>query len=119
MIRRLSELVEEPKVNIRGGVGAAQGVDLLQLGEMDGVLSLGRITLEPGSTIGEHAHPNTEDLYLILVGHGVGVLNGERFPVGPGDLFLVKAGGSHGLINDSEGPLTFLGLLTRSAGTAV
>lgn len=115
MIRRLSELAVEPKQNIRGGVGAARGVDLLKLGEMDGVLSLGRITLEPGSTIGEHAHPNTEDLYLILEGHGRGILDGERFPVGPGDLFLVKAGGSHGLINDSEGPLTFLGLLTRSS----
>ena len=115
MIRRLSELAEEPKSNIRGGTGAARGVDLLKLGEMAGVLSLGRITLEPGSTIGEHAHPNTEDLYLILEGRGLGVLNGERFPLGPGDLFLVKAGGTHGLINDSEGPLTFLGLLTRPA----
>jgi len=47
-------------------------------------------------------------------GRGTGLLNGERFPVGPGDLFLVKAGGSHGLINDSDGPLTFIGLLTRS-----
>ncbi len=115
MIRRLADLVEEPKHNIRGGTGAALGVDLLKSGEMEGVLSLGRITLEPGATIGEHEHPNTEDLYLILEGRGSGVLNGERFPVAAGDLFLIKAGGSHGLINDSEEPLTFLGLLTRSA----
>jgi len=118
MIRKSSDLVEEAKLNIRGGVGAARGVDLLRAGEMEGVLSLGRTTLEPGATIGEHAHPNTEDLYLILEGHGVGVLNGQRFPVGPGDLFLVKAGGSHGLINDSNGPLTFLGVLTRSPESA-
>ena len=118
MIRRLSELPVEAKINIRGGVGAAQGVDLLQLGEMAGIVSLGRITLEPGSTIGEHAHPNTEDLYLILEGRGTGILNGERFPVGPGDLFLVKAGGSHGLINDSGTPLIFLGLLTRPSENA-
>ena len=117
MIRWQSDLVEETKLNIRGGVGAARGVDLLKLGEMAGILSLGRMTLEPGTTIGEHAHPNTEDLYLILEGRGTGVLNGARFPLGPGDLFLVKAGGSHGLINDSETPLTFLGLLTRSAET--
>jgi mannose-6-phosphate isomerase-like protein (cupin superfamily) len=114
MIRRLSDLPVEAKLHIRDGLGAGQGVDLLKAGEMDGVLSLGRITLEPGATIGEHVHPNTEDLYLILEGHGLGVLNGERFPVGPGDLFLVKAGGSHGLINGSDGPLTFLGLLTRA-----
>jgi len=114
MIRKSSDLVATTKTNIRGGLGAGQSVDLLKAGEMAGVLSLGRMTLEPGATIGEHAHPNTEDLYLILEGRGVGVLNGERFPVGPGDLFLVKAGGSHGLINDSEGPIAFLGLLTRS-----
>ena len=115
MIRRQADLVEAAKMNIRDGVGAARGVDFLQHGEMAGVLSMGRTTLEPGSTIGVHAHPNTEDLYLILEGRGVGVLNGERFPIGPGDLFLVKAGGSHGLINDSEGPLAFIGLLTRSS----
>ncbi|MCM2250098.1 MAG: cupin domain-containing protein [Geothrix sp.] len=115
MIRRLSGLPEEAKVNIRGGLGAGRGVDLLKAGEMAGVLSLGRVTLEPGATIGEHAHPNTEDLYLILEGRGTGILDGKRFAVGPGDLFLVKAGGSHGLINDSDVPLTFLGLLTRPA----
>jgi mannose-6-phosphate isomerase-like protein (cupin superfamily) len=114
MIRRHTELVVEAKANIRGGVGPASGVEFLKLGDMAGILSLGRTTLEPGSTIGEHAHPNTEDLYLILEGRGTGLLNGERFPVGPGDLFLVKAGGTHGLINDSEGPLTFLGVLVRS-----
>lgn len=114
MIRKSSDQVEEPKQSIRGGVGAARGVDLLRAGEMEGILSLGRTTLEPGSTIGEHAHPNTEDLYLILEGRGTGILNGEHFPVGVGDLFIVKAGGSHGLINDSDGPLTFLGVLTRS-----
>jgi mannose-6-phosphate isomerase-like protein (cupin superfamily) len=118
MIRRLSDLPVEPKTAIRGGLGAGWGVDLLKAGEMAGVLSLGRITLEPGASIGEHAHPNTEDLYLIVEGRGQGVLNGERFPVGPGDLFLVRAGGSHGLLNDSDAPLTFVGLLTRAADPA-
>ena len=119
MIRRSADRVEESKENIRGGKGVARGVDFLKAGEMDGVLSMGRTTLEPGSTIGEHSHPNTEDLYLILEGHGMGILNGEAFPVGPGDLFLVKAGGSHGLVNDSENPLTFLGVLTRQAESPV
>ena len=115
MIRRFAELTEETRENIRGGHGRAKGADYLKEGEMAGLLSLGRTTLEPGATIGEHAHPDTEDLYLILEGHGTGVLDGTRFPVGPGDLFLVKAGGTHGLINDSEEPLTFLGILTWKA----
>jgi len=115
MIRRQSELVEESKINIRGGSGSACSVEMLKDGEMDGIVGLGRTTLDPGSSIGVHSHPNTEDLYLILEGRGIGILNGERFPVGPGDLFLVKAGGSHGLINDSAAPLSFLGVLTRQS----
>ncbi len=115
MIRRLAEAVVESKQDIRGGVGQAWGVACLGPGEMDGVLGLGRTTLAPGSSVGEHAHPDTEELYLILEGRGKGILNGVRFSVGPGDLFLVKAGGSHGLVNDSEVPLTFLGLLTPRA----
>lgn len=114
MILRLSELRGETKTGIRGGEGSALDVSLLKQGDMAGVLSLGRVTLEPGASIGEHTHPNTEDLYLIVEGHGTGVLNGERFPVAAGDLFLVKAGGTHGLVNDSDAPLTFVGLLTRS-----
>ena len=114
MIRRGEDLEVKTTVGIRGGLGLGRGVEFLGAGEMSGVLSVGRTTLEPGASVGEHAHPNTEDLYLILEGHGIGVLNGERFPVQAGDLFLVKAGGTHALINDSEGPLTFLGILTRS-----
>ena len=114
MIRRLSDLPAEAKANIRGGEGQALDVGRWEGGDRAGVVSLGRITREPGASIGEHAHPNTEYLYGIMEGRGMGLLNGERFPVGPGDLFLVKAGGSHGLINDSDEPLTFIGLLTRS-----
>jgi mannose-6-phosphate isomerase-like protein (cupin superfamily) len=113
MIRRLAELVMEPKDNIRGGVGPALSGDYLKNGEMAGVISVGRTTLAPGSSIGEHPHPKTEDLYLIIEGHGTGILDGASFPLGPGDVFLVKAGGSHGLVNDGEAPLTFVGLLTH------
>ena len=113
MIRRCAELEWADKTAIRGGAGPAQGADYLEKDEMAGILSAGRTILEAGSSIGEHTHHNTEELYLVLDGHGRGVLDGETFPVGPGDLFLCKAGHSHGLVNDSDAPLTFLGLMTR------
>jgi mannose-6-phosphate isomerase-like protein (cupin superfamily) len=107
MIRRLAELAPEPKVDIRGGKGPGLSVTYLQDGDMDGVMAAGRTRLEPGSSIGEHPHPRSEELYLILEGHGAGILDGEEFPVGPGDLFLVKAGHSHGLRADLAGPLVY------------
>ena len=113
MLRTFSGLVQETKTNIRGGQGAATSATYLELGDMDGVIAAGRTRLEPGASIGEHPHPNTDELYLIVEGRGTGVMNGASFPVGPGDLFLTKAGQSHGLINDSQAPLTFFAVLTR------
>jgi mannose-6-phosphate isomerase-like protein (cupin superfamily) len=115
MLRKGTELSWQAKMAIRGGQGPARSADYLAMGDMDGVLGAGRTTLEPGSSVGEHAHPNTEELYLILEGHGTGILDGERFPVGPGDLFVLKAGHSHGLVNEGTEPLVFFGLLTRQA----
>ena len=113
MIRTLSALEFAQKTNIRGGSGPAQSADYLGKGEMDGVLAAGRTVLESGSSIGEHVHPNTEELYLILEGEGQAVLDGESFPVGPGDLYVCKAGHSHGLSNTSEAPLAFFALMTH------
>lgn len=115
MIRKLAELIHEPKQDMRGGSGPGSSADYLKLGDMDGVVGAGRTRLEPGSSIGEHPHPNTDELYLILEGHGQGVLNGARFDVGPGDLFVVKAGHTHGLINPSTAPLVFFAVLTRQS----
>ena len=114
MIRALAQLTFNPKHDIKGGFGPAVGADYLVKGEMAGVLAAGRTTLAAGSSVGEHSHPVTEELYLVLDGHGQGVLDGQRFPVGPGDLFVCKAGHSHGLHNDSASPLTYFALVTSA-----
>ncbi len=113
MKKRIAELKAQPKEGIRGGRGRASAVDYLRPDEMEGVLMASRITLEPGSSIGEHPHPETEELYLILEGRGTGYLDGEAFDVGPGDAWVCKAGQTHGLQNGLEGPLAFFAVLTR------
>ena len=115
MIRKLAELPVTAKMNTRGGVGPAHSATYLAKDDLAGVLAAGRTVLEAGSSIGEHSHPDTEELYLILDGQGRGVLDGQSFPVAAGDLFVVKAGHSHGLTNDSEATLTYFGLMTPKA----
>jgi quercetin dioxygenase-like cupin family protein len=115
MILKLAELPVTAKMNTRGGVGPAHSAAYLAKDDLAGVLAAGRTVLEPGSSIGEHGHPDTEELYLILDGRGQGVLDGRKFPVAAGDLFVVKAGHSHGLINDSDATLTYFGLMTPKA----
>ena len=114
MIKKRSQLMGAQKEGLRGGAGRALAEDYLQKGEMAGVLAASRITLEPGASVGEHPHPNTEELYLVLEGEGTGFLDGEAFDVGPGDAWICKAGHTHGLKNGSAGPLAFFAIITRA-----
>ena len=113
MLRSYKDLAWTSRMAVRGGAGRAEGADYLKPGDMEGVEAAGRTMLEPGSSIGAHLHADTSELYLILEGHGTGILDGERFPVVAGDLFLCRAGHAHGLENDSQEILSFLGVLTR------
>jgi mannose-6-phosphate isomerase-like protein (cupin superfamily) len=116
MIKRIKKVPVQIREGIRGGSGRARVQDYLSPGEMEGVITASRIILEPGATIGEHLHPDTEELYVVLEGKGTGLLDGESFPVEPGDAFLLKAGHTHGLRNDTGAPLTFFAVLTRGSG---
>jgi mannose-6-phosphate isomerase-like protein (cupin superfamily) len=112
MIRKHSELAPEVKENIRGGSGRAVALPYVAPGEMAGLEFVTVLALEPGATIGEHPHPDAEELYLIISGAGTGVLDGERFPVDVGDAYLCKRGHTHGLECGAGGPLTFLAILS-------
>ena len=83
-------------------------------GEMSGVATVSHLTLEPGTTIAEHPHVGTEELYIVLSGHGTGMLDGSRVKVGPGSFWVVRDGHTHGVENDPEAPLEMLALLTKS-----
>ena len=76
------------KEAIRGRTGKALAVDYLAPDGMAGVLMASKITLEPGASVGEHPHPETEELYLVLEGEGTGFLDDETFHVGPGDAWV-------------------------------
>ena len=115
MIKKIEDLPAQVKEKIRGRTGKALAVDYLAPDEMAGVLMASRITLEPGASVGEHPHPETEEIYLVLEGQGTGYLDGEPFEVGPGDAWLCKAGHSHGLKNGAGTPLAFFAVLTRTA----
>lgn len=112
LIRRFDDLVWRTQANARGGDGVATSAPYLATGDMAAVSAAGCTVLEPGSSVGEHLHADTDELYLILEGHGTGSLDGQSFPVTAGDLFVVRAGHAHGLVNDGAGPLAFFGLIT-------
>lgn len=111
-LRRTSHQAGELREAIRGGRGRARWIEILGAGELNGVQTVAMLELEPGASIGEHQHANTEELYLVLEGVGVGVLDGERFPVGPGDAWVCRTGHTHGLEVGPDAPLRLLAVLT-------
>lgn len=56
----------------------------------------------PGAEIGVHEHLVDDEIYVILKGNAIKIVNDEEAQVGPGDAILLKCGGSHGLRNESD-----------------
>ncbi len=62
--------------------------------------------LPPGAAIGCHTHEaDNEELYVVISGKGLMMLDGELFEVGPGHVILNRPGGTHGLRNIGEDEL--------------
>lgn len=57
------------------------------------------MSIPPGTDIGEETHKYTEQTLFFFSGTGEGELDGEKFPVGPGDVVVVTAGTKHNFRN--------------------
>lgn len=63
------------------------------------------MTIPPGGEVGEETHKYTEQTLFFLSGTGEGMLNDEKFPLGPGDVVVVVPGTKHNFRNTGTEPL--------------
>ena len=63
--------------------------------------------LHRGAAIGYHLQA-TDEVYYIIGGSGKLTMNGNDFPVKPGDAILTRGGSSHGLVQTGDGDLTII-----------
>jgi len=69
-----------------------------------------------GASVGMHTHGyEDEEVYVIVSGSGTMTLDGQIFPVGPGDVIRNLPGGTHGLDNTGCDPLRMVVLDVPSA----
>ncbi len=68
--------------------------------------SLAEAALGDGQSTQRHYHAATEEIYVVLEGHGEMEVDGERREVGPGDAVLLPPGAWHEL--RAHGPMRFL-----------
>lgn len=62
----------------------------------------------PGHYMEPHVHKEREQVYHILEGDGILVIDGERHRVGPGDIAFFPPGVWHGLYNEGNTNLIFV-----------
>jgi quercetin dioxygenase-like cupin family protein len=66
-------------------------------------LAMGTETVDPGSQIPVHVHPDAEEILFVYGGQGRARVGDEEVEVGPETAIFVPPGTPHGLVNTSGG----------------
>lgn len=112
MIQREGNMEIEVRDCMKGGKGAVAVTHLLKQIQMRGNCRFfGKMQIDPGCSIGEHAHVGEEEIYYILNGKGIVVDNGIRQEVKEGDVILTGGGASHSIENTGNETLWVLGFI--------
>jgi len=111
MVRKAMDMKTESREKMRGGEGTVEVRHYFEPAEFGAKTRLcAKLTLPPGASIGEHAHVEEDEVYVILSGSGV-VMEGEcphspqKRRVSAGDAVLTGRGGVHAIANDGAEPL--------------
>jgi len=114
MIRRNDEYASEIRKEMRSGKGEVKVERLWACGtELKADTRMfGRLTLQPGCSIGYHEHQGEEEVFYILSGHALVDDNGTKSEVSAGDTILT-GGAGHSIENIGQEPLVLLAVISR------
>lgn len=88
------------KVVAHGGTGEIRTIRVVAEGRYQGFNFIDLTEVPPGSSIGVHTHGHLdEEVYVVISGEGRMTNGAQEFTVGPGDVVVNPAGGTHGLTN--------------------
>lgn len=114
MIRKEAELVPQVKESLRGGNGTVSLQYYLspeEHAEHCGMAA--RIVLQPGSSIGEHAHVEDAELYVIVSGKAMANDNGAMVELSAGDAMWTANGEHHSITNHTQEPTVMLAVVVK------
>ncbi|MDP4108904.1 MAG: cupin domain-containing protein [Bacillota bacterium] len=114
MIKKKDEMKRRVRENLRGGNGGIGFTDAFSQEEMLDKCSLCAVLdLEPGMSIGLHAHGPDAEIYFMLEGELTAVDNGIKKTIRPGDAVFTGGGTSHSVSNDSDKTAKMLAVVVR------
>jgi quercetin dioxygenase-like cupin family protein len=71
-------------------------------------LLLGWTVLPPGARHDRHRHPNADEFFIVLSGHGMVYTDDEDQPAGEGDVLFTPRGRWHGFDNTGDVDVTLV-----------
>lgn len=101
-------VVEERLECFKGGTGVA----VLKIFKTDDLTVL-KGYLEPHSSIGYHRHDDSNETIYVFGGNGKVIDGDTEYPVTGGSCSFCPKGGSHSLVNTSDVPLFFMGVVPK------
>ncbi len=76
-------------------------------------VTITRVTMEPGATSARHAHPHSEQIWLVERGTALLLLaDGRSDGLRAGDVVRTPAGAIHGVTNTGDEPFVYLAVTT-------
>lgn len=109
MFRKKDQTTPLYFASCHGGKGEVVGRELLNEKDSACGFHFMHDTLVPvGGSIGRHRHHGNEEVYYLLEGEAVMVLDEERYAMYPGDVAMVKDGHTHEIINQGAAPLRLI-----------
>jgi mannose-6-phosphate isomerase-like protein (cupin superfamily) len=114
MVRRNGTYETEIRERMRGGNGAVRVEHFWKKGDLQAKTRLcARLTLEPGASIGSHAHEQEEEVYIVVRGRGRIIEAAGAVEVGPGDTVLTGNGASHAVESIGAEPLEMIAFIAQ------
>ena len=108
----LDEHCTRADVCVQNGKGLCH---ITHLTDKEGLYGHGRmfahVTVDPGCSIGYHAHNHETEFYYIIKGEGVFNDDGKEVLVHAGDICATGYGASHGLENKTDEPVELIALI--------
>ena len=112
MIRKSNECSVELREQMRGGDGTVQITGFAEKAELlDKGRLFGKITLNPGCSIGYHVHEKDSELFYIMTGTAEYNDNGTVSTVHAGDVTVCPAGTGHAIANRTAEPVELVALI--------
>lgn len=105
MIIRKKDMRTQVRSQMKGGVGDVSILHVVECEDQENIRFIGEMTLPQGASIGDHAHADETEYYIITEGIGIVYDNGEDHKVVKGDVIVTGRGATHRIKNGGHTPL--------------